>query len=700
MQSYIVIFVFCIVSAAISCAVHKLYNKDKTSVNCTITTFAFYAVMFYALLSFVKTVLGNGRLTLAASFDEVLWQTYLHYFIPLAAAALCMPFIISKIFRSKLDDFIAMTLSVVISIFSIAHLILGKVSNLLCLCIAAAGVILALIITYAYKKEVHYYTRQELKKRLSLSAPIVLFWIILMMLYLPNELYFPNAGDLGIPYGIFIRPLLLSAAGHFIVYVILMVFFLTENQFSLICETIFAITFASYMQGMILNGKMDVMDGSRQTWSVPIMIFNIAVWIAIIGIVISLKYFIKRNVDNVYSMICIYLSIIQLFTWGYLGLTTETASAENDLELTTDGRLALNPENNVLVFILDWFDGQILDKIMENDADILEPLQDFTWYKNMTSLYGYTYMSVPYLLTDVEWQYDMTEDEYISYAYQNGNLLPDIAAQNYDIGVYTAKRIVSKDMKDIIRNYSNIAVNGWSSSGIIEQMLNCSKYKSYPFVFKSAYWYADGDMSRAMRDKRARIHNSSDDSVFYDDLLNEGIQIEQNTKYEGAFRFYHLDGVHTPFKPDMRTKGKNALNIVYEYIDQLKEAGLYDNATIIITADHGHNYLTKEERLLEYDFDLPTSPILFVKKANQTNEDGVAISMAPVSHSEMAASIMKAVCGDSAGYGEAFDDINEDSPRERYFVFRRHDDIPYKKYVINGYVRDWNNWTLKEADDD
>lgn len=699
MQSYIVIFVLCIVSAAISCAIHKLYNKDKASVNCTITTFAFYAVMFYALLSLLKTVLGNGRLTLAASFDEVLWQTYLHYFIPLVAVAVFIPFIISKIFRSKLNDFIAMTLSVVISIFSIVHLILGKVNNLLCLCIVAAGVFLALIITYAYKKEVHYYTRQELKKRLSLSAPIVLFWIILMLLYIPNELYFSNPGEFGIPYGIFIRPLLLSAAGHFIVYVILMVFFLTENQFSLICETIFAISFSCYMQGMILNGKMDVMDGSRQIWSVPVMIFNIVVWIAIIGIVISLKYFIKRNVDNIYSMICIYISITQLFTWGYLGITTEPISAENDLELTTDGRLALNPDNNVLVFILDWFDGQILDKVIEDDADILEPLNDFTWYKNTTSLYGYTCMSVPYLLTNVEWQYDMEEDAYISYAYQNGNFLQDIAAQNYDIGIYTGKRVVSKDMNDIIRNYSNITVNGWVSSGILEQMLNCSKYKSYPFVFKSAYWYADGDMAMAMRDKGASIHSLTNDAAFYDDLIYEGIQIEQDTIYEGAFRFYHLDGAHMPFIPNMRDKAKNALNIVYEYIDQLKAAGLYDNATIIITADHGHNFITKEDRLSDCDLDFPTSPILFVKKANQTNEDGVNISMAPVSHSEMAASIMTAICGDSAGYGETFDDIDEDSPRERYFIFRRHDDIPYRKYMINGYVRDWNSWNLEESDD-
>lgn len=57
-------------------------------------------------------------------------------------------------------------------------------------------------------------------------------------------------------------------------------------------------------------------------------------------------------------------------------------------------------------------------------------------------------------------------------------------------------------------------------------------------------------------------------------------------------------------------QGIGALTIVAEYIKVLKELGLYDEATIVVTADHGEWYLADEVAG-------PTAPMLMVKSSTE-----------------------------------------------------------------------------------
>lgn len=693
MDAYIRIIVLCTIPSVLSCIIHEILNESKKQFYYIVKIFIFYISIFYTVLSLIKVLSNMGNLTLLDSFLTVSNKTYLHHAFPLLILSIAVPFVIKKIMAQKTNDFIFMYLSITMGLHAVIHLIWSGLNNLQSSCVMLTGLFLSLLVAYFYKGEVHYSTFHDIKERLSQFLPIMSFWIILMILYLPNELYFGNRDDLEIPYGNFIQALLLGSAGYLIIYSILTIFFLTKKQFSLVCEVIFAVTFASYLQSIVLNGKMAVMDGTMQTWTFTSKVINLLIWIAIISITIALKYIVKKNTNKIYSIICIYIALIQLVSWGYMGITAPKIESEEKFELTTEGRLTLHPQNNVLVFILDWYDGQLIDKLLAEDKNYLEPLSDFTYYENMTSLYAFTDMSIPYLLDHVEWQYDMEENVYINYADQNGTFLQDIDSYGYDIGIYTYKKYIGENIRDIVRNYSDTTSEGWRPAGIFNQMLKCSKYKTYPFILKNKYWYyTDSEFTGAMREV-SEVFDPINDNQFYSELITDGIQIEKKGK--GAFRFYHMRGPHPPHEPDIISMARNSMNMVYEYLEQLKSAGIYDNATIIITADHGQNYHDREQLYEEIGLNKSSSPILFVKEANQTNENGLKISMAPVSHKEMAATVMKAICGDTLGYGETFSDIAEDSEIERYWIFRRHDDIPYRKYVIRGNARDWDDWYLE-----
>ena len=119
--------------------------------------------------------------------------------------------------------------------------------------------------------------------------------------------------------------------------------------------------------------------------------------------------------------------------------------------------------------------------------------------------------------------------------------------------------------------------------------------------------------------------------------VNNRLDTKQHTRSKGSYRFYHMYGAHNPYHMsedcvwvnkdgDMMSQSKGSMKIVFEYVEQLKSLGggdMYENATIIITADHGQNYTYDSNRagILPYiGFDYTSSPILLVKNAGETRK--------------------------------------------------------------------------------
>ena len=194
-------------------------------------------------------------------------------------------------------------------------------------------------------------------------------------------------------------------------------------------------------------------------------------------------------------------------------------------------------------------------------------------------------------------------------------------------------------------------------------------------------------------------HDIYSDVSFANRLLTEGVTVDETRN--GAFKFYHLHAAHKPYSmtaeykegvSDLLTQSRASMKIVYTYIEQLKKAGLYENATIIITADHGQNYYNTPHEADELDIELISSPILFVKEAGESGTE-MKTSLAPVSHDEIVPTILEVITGDTHGYGKTIREIDENDERVREFIYGRHDDIPFVRFEINGDVRDIESWS-------
>lgn len=151
----------------------------------------------------------------------------------------------------------------------------------------------------------------------------------------------------------------------------------------------------------------------------------------------------------------------------------------------------------------------------------------------------------------------------------------------------------------------------------------------------------------------------SKDFYYYDDEYMKNLILKESEKDNNYFIIEHLNGPHPPCD-DVTEETINCLNIVKEYIRQMKEVGVYENSSIIITSDHGRH---------TSDFSAgAVTPIFMIKEANKSF-DKMQVSNAPVYHRDFLATYLYEAGlytnSDKEIYGNTVFDFEEGSARER-----------------------------------
>ena len=130
--------------------------------------------------------------------------------------------------------------------------------------------------------------------------------------------------------------------------------------------------------------------------------------------------------------------------------------------------------------------------------------------------------------------------------------------------------------------------------------------------------------------------------------------------------------------------------------DRMKELGIYDDATIIITGDHGA--AVSDTKPLQK----ATRVGLFYKPAGASGQ--LKNSSAPVTTEQVAATVIKATGADHSAYGKALDEVAEDAVITRVYYKTVCDTETYREtqlciYHVTGDAANFANWELVQTVD-
>lgn len=479
-----------------------------------------------------------------------------------------------------------------------------------------------------------------------------------------------------------------------------------------------ALALGAYVQAMFMNSSLPAADGRQVMWKDydTIAVISSAVWLALVIVPFAVARTHRVLMRKISLAVAVVLIIVQgvgvasLFTTGGTA-SAATVAADEKIYCTEDGLNTLSSKGNVVVFVLDTFDTADMQQILADDSSYYGAFQDFTYFKNSTGAMIPTRYAIPFLLSGRAPVEGESASDYFTDYYRKSDFLSDIQAAGWTSGIYTDS--IGRDMSTDegrelaaqTMNYHSLDSANVDEVGAVRTLLQCALYRDLPWMLKTRFWYSTDQVNNSMSEKSvgtdfAQTEYKMDDVAYYRTLKTEGLELDEGTS-NGAFRFIHLLGAHEPYVMDENCKSvnedegtlesqeKGSLKIVEQYLQKMKDLGVYDNSTIIITADHGYWYLTMD------DIEEATSPIMIVKPANTSGtHSDMKTSDMPVSHFDFQATVISGMGGDSSKYGQTVFQVN-DANRKRFYYMTTHDgkhDYEFRQYEIDGDALDFSNW--------
>lgn len=535
--------------------------------------------------------------------------------------------------------------------------------------------------------------KKNLKKAVD-SFPSCFLFLFMLLIFGPAEIFFANITEFEFLYGEF--------AGYmailFLVSVLLLTAVLTimpEKIHRIVLSVIFGISLAGYLQIMFLNKNLDLLGVNPNGYQVQTSrwIGNMVIWLAVIAAVIALAILKKEIWKKLVSYLASFLICIQVVALVSL-LATAPQEAYKRLQgsdrLSGEDQYTVSANENIIVFVLDYFSSLYLQQMLEVYPDGADCLHDFTYYSNADCTYYGTFPSLAHMLTGCEVDPTVSIDEWCRSIWENESTVDfyrELKDNNYKANVYTTDSNVltsangCKILRDKISNVTNepreVSVD---TDLLIKTLVKMSCYRMAPDVLKQQFYTNVSEYSLIVEDLGEGILQTNSD--FYAKLKEQGLKADKSSNY---FIVQHLIGTHefnTDENGNYREKtsveetARGCMTIMEAYLNQLKELGVYDDATIIITADHGG--CDKEDLQVIY----------FVKTPGETHEVS-PVTNAPVSHCDLLPTVAQMAGLDYSQYGNPIFDFNQDDQRERTLWLRTEDpDYAEKVYYCYTYTGD------------
>ncbi|MBQ1977113.1 MAG: sulfatase-like hydrolase/transferase [Ruminococcus sp.] len=570
--------------------------------------------------------------------------------------------------------------------------------------------------------------KKTFKERIELNRQKVLRSILagfsapfILILCTGFSLFFTNASELPFAFGDF--ALVWTLITFILGAVLSALLILTGKMLHKILFTI--ISFASvagffqYMATTLTFKGLPADHGSTAMASTTLKVINLVVWILAATAFIWLGIFFRNTARSrkIITFLLILVTVMQTFATVPNALIYFSDKNKKDPDqgmsfLTHDNMFEVSSQDNIIVFVLDRMDSEYFERFLKNYPEYKEKLDGFTYYSDNISTYPRTYPAITSMLSGINTDFTGRQS-YFENAYKDSDFLNDLQKNGYKINLYTPGHYAYEDADvfgDLVSNVAHSVSHTVSDPASLHLgMLELSSYFWAPEIFKSTTISAKSfsDVISYRTDQARYEITETSDAEIYAYLRTEGLNTQDSNK---TFSFIHLRGCHAPAtlneNCELRLDGSSydyadaihqtagIFRLITEYTDHLKDKGLYDDATIIITGDHG---------ALEHDQNDYTSPIctaLLVKEKGEFGTD-MKESTAQVSQANLHATIIKsAEIQTSVDYGDAYSEIPEGVNTTRIHYFQpwstKSENVTYE---ITGPAKDFNNWKIVSRED-
>jgi len=508
----------------------------------------------------------------------------------------------------------------------------------------------------------------------------------------------------------------------------------------------FAIIMTAWLQTNVFIGSYGFLSGQTPDWTA-------ALWLQAGqgALLIGLTLLCLTARDTLCSNLVFLCTLLALTSLAYLPELLEKA---NSIEVkkytfTKDGIYNFSSKRNVIVFVIDSAQADVVNEIFEDVQTIKDKFQGFTMFRNSVSAFPKTYASIPAILSGRSFDNSEPLPRYIKKAYIEESISVRLKEAGYDARYSSSSPHSLFAHPLVAENVANVEGTLVDRENVIikdsELLANMVLFRLSPHLLKS-YVYNQGDFLLDFnKSKDAYIETATncqlnDDERRYskvrrsfdNTLLDEFHACANASLKEPAFRFFHLYAPHSPYRMDaefqdignkplkrewflLQTKG--ALNVLGNLIEQLDERGILENSLVVIVSDHGEG---EHNVGLNLDLSLPARtktrsdtkrslvrggiPLMMVKRPQDSGD--IQYSDAPVQLTDVPATVYDWVGVSNPTKGRSVFSIRPEEERKRTHRYYRFNGwnidfiVPLTEYVIDGFSWYPESWTKSDTNFD
>ena len=580
------------------------------------------------------------------------------------------------------------------------------------------------------------------KERIGRILPATLISLavaLIIFICVPLDIYCANSKELRFSFSdIFGR---LAVNGLCLMLILFLVqFIMPKIVYKILRGIIVGFALMLFLQSNYLNTGLTSLAGDDVITVTEMVgkgkvIANTIIWGGVIlGCTLASVFVKKVKIVNLTALVLTAVILLPtMVTTSVNALTTDFAkgSAFEEMKaeeenytptfLTTKNMTNLATDSNVVVFVIDRLDdGKYFGPNKNKYKHYFESWGGFTYFTDNISMYGRTFPSVAYMLSNKHFNpSEENRKEFFIRAYQQNNTLKKLDENGYNINIYTDTYYGYYDAYYLPSYIDNLETATEESlyrettqtKNLFRVNTMMGLYRVMPFAFKENF---GGISSTSLNKFVVYKSDQLEHPEASTDMRDTYYEVSKDFTVSGEkqFSFIHVSGCHNvdynenweksnkKEKKNMNISLKNSFEIINEYIEEMKKAGVYQNSTIIITGDHA---LADDNFAL---LDKPKLTSLFVKPkgvGGDKKDKKLVENKAQVSQENLWGTIFasEGIDFDLTEFEPSVFDIDQNQNRVRKHVWHTHTssrtNFNENFYEIIGSAKDFKNWKKTET---
>jgi hypothetical protein len=510
----------------------------------------------------------------------------------------------------------------------------------------------------------------------------------------------------------------------------------------------FAIALCLWVQGNVLAWNYGPFDGRSFDWASysAYGMIDTTLWIVVIaaGLILARVLF---PLARFASILLVSIGIVQLGIAYFQSPPPETLPSIKRFAIENENKFSYSQDQNILVLVLDAFQGDIVDEIFQHHDDLRDAFAGFTLYRNAVAGSNFTQLAIPAILTGQIFDNAQPRSEFMRHAYLNYGLPAILKRAGVETELYPwigwanesiyFDESVASNVVALTEQPSRQQLFSEQKAKELLNLLDLAFFQTLPhyvkphihndyqgFLLYYATWMTPQALKTAV----------SSDHEFGVDTFLRSAQREFRVDRSGTvFKYYHLYGAHQPLNvnenleftgqsfPFTRENYVNQVTAVLkataEFLDLMKSSDIYDESMIVIIGDHGKGTTPDVHIRTPGHGEIPSAvagynrnfrrdkaravPVVLVKPPGAAFE--LLVSDSPVSVIDVPATVLAELGIEDSHTGVPVGTWNYDSPRPRRyaafdFTATKGDYVgPIVMYQVVGHSWDDDSWSVESV---